>query len=61
MLTSDSEALAENKVACVPGGTFDLMQRSDLPAIRINYSMPTLEQIDAGTEIIGRVAREFLK
>jgi len=53
--------LAENRVACVPGSTFDPMQWRDKPAFRINYSMPSLEQIDEGTEIVGRVLREFIK
>ena len=53
--------LAENHVACVPGSTFDPMQWRDKPAFRINYSMPSLAQIDEGTEIVGRVLREFIK
>ncbi len=53
--------LAENRVACVPGSTFDPMQWRDKPAFRINYSVPTLKQIDEGTEIVGRVLREFIK
>jgi len=53
--------LAENRVACVPGSTFDPMQWRDKPAFRINYSMPSLAQIDEGTEIVGRVLREFIK
>ncbi len=53
--------LAQNKVACVPGGTFDPMQRRDKPALRLNYSMPTIEQIEKGTEILGNVIKEFIK
>lgn len=39
-------------VACVPGGTFDPKEDPDCPCFRVNFSLPTLEQIDQGISIL---------
>ena len=50
----------KNKVAVVPGGTFncDLSRQSN--GFRLNYSTPSDEQIVLGIEKICKVAREML-
>lgn len=48
------------KVACVPGSAFDPKENRDYPGFRLNFSMPTMEQIDTGTEILGECVKEFL-
>ena len=50
----------EQKLVCVPGSAFDPDEWRDKPGVRLNFSMPTLEQIDIGTEIIGNVLDKFL-
>lgn len=55
------ERLVERKLATVPGSTFDPWERRDTPGIRLNFSMPTPEQIESGTKIFGDTIREFLK
>lgn len=52
--------LSQNKLVCVPGSAFDPSGAADNPGFRINFSMPTPEQIDTGTEIIGRCLTTFL-
>jgi len=52
-----SRLVAEKKVAVVPGSAFLPDERKVSNGIRLNYSMPTEEQIDIG---IRRIA-EFLK
>lgn len=52
---------SERKVACVPGSAFDPAEWRDKPGVRLNFSMPTLEQIDAGTAILGECFRTFIK
>lgn len=49
------------KVACVPGSAFDPGEWAGAPGIRINFSMPTPEQIDLGCEILGNCIKEYLK
>lgn len=49
------------KVACVPGSAFDPAEWAGAPGIRINFSMPTPEQIDLGCEILGNCIKEYLK
>ena len=55
------ERLVERNLATVPGSTFDPWERRDTPGIRLNFSMPTPEQIESGTKIFGDTIREFLK
>ena len=50
----------EAKVACVPGSAFDPSEDPMNPSFRLNFSMPTLEQIDEGTKRIGKAISEML-
>ena len=53
--------LAENKLAVVPGSTFncDLKMKSD--GFRLNYSAPTDEQIVRGVDILKKVINEYCR
>ena len=50
----------ERKLVCVPGSAFDTGEDRSNCGFRLNYSMPSPEQIDTGTEIIGQCLDEFL-
>ena len=47
-------AVAEHKVACVPGSAFSPSGES-LSALRLNYSTPTAEQIVQGVRVLGEI------
>lgn len=49
------------KVACVPGVAFVMDPSKPSNAFRMNYSMPSLEQIDRGIEILGKLSYEFVE
>ena len=49
------------KVACVPGAAFVMDPKVPSNAFRMNFSMPSLEQIDKGTEILGKLTYEWCK
>ena len=49
------------KVACVPGVAFVMDPQVPSNAFRMNYSMPSLEQIDQGTDILGKLTYEWCK
>ena len=49
------------KVACVPGVAFVMDPSVPSNAFRMNFSMPSLEQIDQGTEILGKLTYEWCK
>lgn len=51
-------ALAE-KVAVVPGTAFNCDENAPSDSFRLNYSMPTDEDIDRGVAILGRLAKEM--
>jgi len=51
----------EHKVACVPGATFDVNSDPQNRGFRLNFSLPSLEEIDKGCRILGECLREFLK
>lgn len=51
----------QNKVAVVPGNAFLADESAVSHSFRLNYSTPTDEQLDKGTEILGKVASEFFK
>ena len=51
---------SERRVVCVPGSAFDPAEWRDKPGIRLNFSMPSLQQIDTGTKILGECVKEFL-
>ena len=49
------------KVACVPGVAFVMDPKVPSNAFRMNFSMPSLDQIDQGTEILGKLTYEWCK
>lgn len=51
----------ENKVATVPGTAFTVDTTAVSHCFRMNYSTPTDEQIIKGMEILGKVAKDYLK
>ena len=55
------QRLVERRLATVPGSTFAASGRLETPGIRLNFSMPTPEQIDTGTKIFGETVREFIR
>ncbi len=50
----------ERKVACVPGATFDVKADPSNRGFRLNFSLPTMEEIDNGCRIMGECLKEFL-
>lgn len=50
----------ERKVAVVPGTAFNCDTEAPSQSFRLNYSMPTDEQIDEGVRILGELAREMI-
>lgn len=50
----------ESGVACVPGGTFDPNGNPDCPCFRVNFSLPTLEQIDRGVSILAECMKKWI-
>ena len=51
----------EKKVAVVPGATFNADPDAPSPSFRLNYSMPSDEDIIKGVAVLGEVAREMAK
>jgi len=51
--TEFSRAAADRGVAVVPGMAFDVAENPENRGFRVNFSLPALEQIDAGTVILG--------
>ena len=49
------------KVATVPGVAFVMDQNVPSNAFRMNFSMPSLDQIDQGTDILGKLTYEWCK
>lgn len=49
---SFSKEILQDKVAVVPGSTFMTDETKPCSCIRLNYSMPSLEQIDSGINIL---------
>ena len=47
------------KVACVPGAAFVMDPKIPSNAFRLNFSMPSLDQIDKGTDILGKLTYEW--
>ena len=50
----------QNKVAVVPGSAFLCVENAPSDSFRLNYSMPSDEDIDRGVAILGKVLRENL-
>jgi 2-aminoadipate transaminase len=51
---------SEKKVAAVPGVSFAADTSIVSPGIRLNFSLPTDEQIETGIEILGKAIAEYL-
>lgn len=49
-----------HKVAIVPGLTFDTEESQDNPGFRLNFSVPTKEQIIQGVRLVGESIDEYL-
>ena len=50
-----SKKLVANKLAVVPGSAFLTDENAKTSCVRLNYSMPTFEQIEKGCKIMGEV------
>ena len=48
-----NEKLVEKKVAVVPGTAFQTDENAKTEYVRLNYSMPSYENIERGVQIIG--------
>lgn len=53
-----TKKLLQQKVAVVPGSTFLTDETKPCSCIRLNYSMPSFEQIDQGIEILGKTINQ---
>lgn len=51
---------SKQKVAAVPGASFAADEKEISPSFRLNFSLPTDEQIDRGMALLGSVAAEYL-
>ena len=51
---------SKQKVAAVPGVSFAADANEISPSFRVNFSLPTDEQIEKGMQILGRTAEEYL-
>ena len=49
------------KVAAVPGSSFGVDETQVSPALRLNFSLPSIELINKGIELLGGVVKEFVK
>lgn len=54
------ERLVTRNLATVPGSTFDPAARKEKPGIRLNFSMPSPEEIGRGTRVFGDTVKEFI-
>lgn len=55
------QKITEKKVACVPGNAFAVDESEVCNGFRLNFSLPTVEQIDIACKRIGEAIDEFLK
>lgn len=55
------QLITKKKVACVPGNAFTSDPDAVSNGFRMNFSMPSLEQIDTACSRIGEAVQEFLK
>ena len=53
--------LKERSISCVPGNTFCIDVNQVSRGFRLNFSLPSDEQIDRGIAVIGRVLSEYIK
>ena len=56
---SFSNKLLEQNVAVVPGNTFMVNENSRCSGIRLNYSMPTFDQIQKAIKVIGETYKIY--
>ncbi|MBQ2748678.1 MAG: PLP-dependent aminotransferase family protein [Clostridia bacterium] len=49
------------KVAAVPGSSFCVNDSQPYPAIRLNFSLPTMEQIEKGCAFLGEACKFYQK
>lgn len=54
-------AVADYKVAVVPGTAFTAEEGAPTTSFRMNYSTPSDENIVRGVEILGRLTKEFVR
>ena len=55
------QLITEKKVACVPGNAFSVDESAVCNGFRMNFSKPSLENIDIACARIGEAMQEFLK
>ncbi|MGN1014510.1 MAG: PLP-dependent aminotransferase family protein [Butyricicoccus sp.] len=55
------QKISAKKVACVPGNAFAIDEDEICNGFRMNFSLPTLEQIDTACRLVGEAIDEFLK
>lgn len=55
------KAVAEYKIAVVPGNAFSISENDVTTSFRLNFSTPTDEQLIRGTEILGKLTKEMFK
>jgi len=48
-------------VAAVPGSAFQVDESLVSPGVRLNFSLPTFDQIDRGVELMGKAIAEYVK
>lgn len=51
----------EESVVCVPGSAFSVDDSKISRGVRLNFSLPSLDQIDCGIERLGKVLSEYVK
>lgn len=51
----------EKKVVAVPGNSFSVDEREVTPSFRMNYSLPSEEQICKGTDLMAEVLKDYVK
>lgn len=59
MMSFCKRAVAEFKVAVVPGTAFTISETDKTTSFRLNFSTPTDEQIVKGCELIGKLSKEM--
>lgn len=60
MMSFCKRAVAEYKVAVVPGSAFMISENDKTSSFRLNFSTPTDEQIVKGIEILGALTHEWI-
>lgn len=53
------QKISQKKVACVPGNAFSVDESEISNGFRMNFSLPSLEQIDTACARIGEAMKEF--